>query len=82
MRLRWQTVLDSAVWAAVLLLALWGPTAAADTPPSSATQVPGTTLEAQARDEGTSLAPWLIGSGVAAAAAVAVGGTALRRRMQ
>ena len=41
---------------------------------------PGTTLEAQARDDEGSLAPWLIGSGVAAAIAVGAGGLVLRRR--
>ncbi|MGH9084337.1 MAG: DUF1775 domain-containing protein [Acidimicrobiales bacterium] len=41
---------------------------------------PGTTLEAQARDDGGSPAPWLIGSGVAAALAVGVGGMLLKRR--
>ena len=75
-------MLGIVVWVSVSLMAPWGPTVGADTPPSSTAQVPGTTLEAQARDDGTSLAPWLIGSGVAAAAAVLVGGTALRRRMQ
>jgi uncharacterized protein YcnI len=43
--------------------------------------LPGTTLEAEERDDGnTSAAPWIIGSGVAAAAAIAIGGTILRRR--
>jgi hypothetical protein len=43
--------------------------------------LPGTTLEAQERDDGsTSPAPWLIGSGVAAAAAVGIGGLVLKRR--
>jgi len=42
--------------------------------------LPGTTLEADARDDGTSPAPWLIGSGIAAAVAVAVGGSLLKRR--
>lgn len=42
---------------------------------------PGTTLEAEERDDGNgSPAPWLIGSGIAAAAAVAIGGTLLKRR--
>lgn len=43
--------------------------------------LPGTTLEAEERDDGTSPAPWLIGSGIAAVAAVAIGGTLLKRRM-
>ena len=41
---------------------------------------PGTTLEAEARDDGGSPAPWLIGSGIAAAVAVGVGGILLQRR--
>lgn len=45
--------------------------------------LPGTTLEAQERDDGnTSAAPWIIGSGLAAAAAIAVGGTILKRRQR
>lgn len=43
--------------------------------------LPGTTLEAEERSDGTSPAPWLIGSGIAAVAAVAIGGTLLKRRM-
>lgn len=49
-------------------------------PTGTTDRLPGTTLEAQERDDSTSLAPWLIGSGVAAAAAVAIGGTILKRR--
>jgi hypothetical protein len=41
---------------------------------------PGTTLEAQARDDGGSPAPWLIGSGIAAALMVGIGGMLLKRR--
>lgn len=41
----------------------------------------GTTLEADARDDGTALAPWLIWSGVAAGASVLIGGLLLKRRM-
>jgi uncharacterized protein YcnI len=42
---------------------------------------PGTTLEADQRDDGTSSpGPWLIGSGIAAVVAIAVGGTILQRR--
>lgn len=45
--------------------------------------LPGTTLEAQERDDGnTSAAPWIIGSGLAAAAAIAIGGTVLKRRQR
>jgi uncharacterized protein YcnI len=40
-----------------------------------------TTLEAQERDDGTtSAAPWIIGSALAAVAAIAIGGTILKRR--
>ncbi|MGQ0832154.1 MAG: hypothetical protein ACT4OV_10800 [Microthrixaceae bacterium] len=57
-------------------------TTTSSTAPSggSTESLPGTTLEADARDDGTSPAPWFIGSGVAAAVAVAVGGTLLKRR--
>jgi periplasmic copper chaperone A len=44
-------------------------------------ELPQTTLEAQERDDGnTSAAPWIIGSGIAALAAVGIGGTILKRR--
>jgi uncharacterized protein YcnI len=40
-----------------------------------------TTLEAQERDDGsTSAAPWIIGSALAAVAAIAIGGTLMKRR--
>ncbi len=43
--------------------------------------LPGTTLEAEQRDDGnTSAAPWIIGSGIAALVAIAIGGTILKRR--
>jgi hypothetical protein len=43
--------------------------------------LPGTELEAEERDDGTtSSAPWIIGSGLAALAVVGVGGTILKRR--
>jgi len=43
--------------------------------------LPGTTLEAEERDDGnTSAAPWVIGSGIAAVVAIAIGGTILKRR--
>lgn len=43
--------------------------------------LPGTTLEAEQRDDGgTSAAPWIIGSGIAALAAIVIGGTILKRR--
>lgn len=42
---------------------------------------PGTTLEAEQRDDGTSSpAPWLIGSAIVAIVAIGVGGTLLKRR--
>ena len=42
---------------------------------------PGTTLEADQRDDGnTSAAPWVIGSGLAAVAVVGIGGLLLKRR--
>lgn len=47
----------------------------------AADDLPGTTVEAAQRDDGTTnAAPWLIGSGVAAAVAVGVGGYVLKRR--
>ena len=47
----------------------------------SSERLPGTTLEAEERDDGgTNAAPWIIGSGIAAAVAVGVGGTILKRR--
>lgn len=43
--------------------------------------LPGTTLEAEERDDGnTSAAPWVIGSGIAAVVAIAIGGTILKHR--
>lgn len=43
--------------------------------------LPGTTLEAEERDDGTTdAAPWVIGSSLAALAAIAAGGTYLKRR--
>lgn len=44
--------------------------------------LPGTALEAEARDDGgESIAPWVIGSGVAALVAIGMGGLLLKRRM-
>lgn len=41
----------------------------------------GTTLEAEQRDDGDNdAAPWIIGSGIAAAAAIGIGGWILKRR--
>ncbi len=83
--------------AALALGGAWAPlqaTAAAPGPSGShapavtATSVatteslPGTTLEADARNDDTNAAAWLIGSGVAAAVAVAVGGSILNRRVR
>jgi uncharacterized protein YcnI len=48
---------------------------------STSRALPGTTVEAEERDDGDSNpAPWLIGSGLAAAAAIAGGGLWLRSR--
>ncbi len=44
-------------------------------------ELPGTTLEAANEGDGDSAAPWLIGSGIAAIVAIAVGGYLLKRRM-
>ncbi|MEO7573650.1 MAG: hypothetical protein ABIX10_14555 [Acidimicrobiales bacterium] len=58
-------------------------TATTEAPATSTTgrDLPGTTLEAQERDDGnTSAAPWIIGSGLAALAAIGIGGTYLKRR--
>jgi hypothetical protein len=45
--------------------------------------LPGTTLEAEQRDDGTtSAAPWLIGSAVAAAVVVGLGGLFLKSRTE
>jgi hypothetical protein len=61
--------------------------AAGQTDPTSTTvperteRLPGTTLEAEERDDGTtSAAPWIIGSGVLALLAIGLGGTLLKRR--
>jgi hypothetical protein len=48
---------------------------------STTDELPGTTLEAEERDDGnTSAAPWIIGSAIAAVLAIAIGGTLLKRR--
>jgi hypothetical protein len=55
-------------------------TAAADDG-SDRKELPGTNLEADERDDGTTDTPaWMIGSGIAAVMAVGVGGTLLGRR--
>lgn len=59
------------------------PTTTAEDTAVSTTQdrQPGTTLEAEERNNGDdSLAPWLIGSAIAAVVAIGVGGTLLKRR--
>lgn len=46
-------------------------------------ELPGTNLEADERDDGTTDTPaWMIGSGIAAIVAVGVGGTVLGRRVR
>ena len=57
-------------------------TTSSTVPATSTTErLPGTVLEAEERDDGgTSAAPWVIGSGVAALAVVGLGGWLLKRR--
>lgn len=56
-------------------------TTTTEAPTTTESDLPGTTLEAQERDDGTtSAAPWVIGSGIAALAAIGIGGTILKRR--
>jgi periplasmic copper chaperone A len=53
-----------------------------DAPVTSTTaDLPGTTVEAANEGDGDAAAPWLIGAGLAAVAAVAIGGTLLKRGM-
>jgi periplasmic copper chaperone A len=48
---------------------------------STSSSLPGTTVEAEQRDDGgTNTAAWLIGSGIAALVAIGVGGLLLKRR--
>lgn len=49
--------------------------------PTTRDTLAGTTLQAEDRGDGGSPGPWLIGSGVAAVAVVALGGSLLKRRM-
>ena len=57
-------------------------TTTAELSPTTTERRPGTSLEAEERDDGsTSAAPWVIGSGVAALAAVGAGGYLLKRRV-
>lgn len=61
-------------------LHLFGAVAWAQVEPTTE-RLPGTSLEAEERDDGsTSAAPWVIGSGVAALAVVGLGGLFLKRR--
>ena len=56
-------------------------TSSSDPTTSTTERLPGTSLEAEQRDDGgTSAAPWVIGSGLAALAVVGVGGLLLKRR--
>ncbi len=56
-------------------------TSAVESTTTTGPDLPRTTLEAQERDDGnTSAAPWIIGSGLAALAAIGIGGTLLKRR--
>jgi hypothetical protein len=56
-------------------------TEATTTTEDEGSDLPGTTLEAEERDDGnTSAAPWIIGSGLAALLAIGVGGWILKRR--
>jgi uncharacterized protein YcnI len=56
-------------------------TEATTTTDDEESDLPGTTLEAEERDDGnTAAAPWIIGSGLAALVAIGVGGWILKRR--
>lgn len=48
--------------------------------PTTTEDLPGTTVEAANEGDGDSAAPWLIGAGIAAIVAIAVGGWLLKRR--
>ena len=59
-----------------------GPTTPTEAATTTTDDLPGTVLEAEERDDGEqSVAPWVIGSGLAALVAIGVGGTVLKRRM-
>jgi hypothetical protein len=63
------------------LLVGTGAAAAQDDPSAEDLDLPRTMLEAEQRDDGgTDAAPWVIGSGLAALAAVGIGGAVLKRR--
>ena len=55
-------------------------TTTSDPTTTTSRELPGTTLEAANEGDGGEAAPWLIGSGIAAAMAIAVGGYLLKRR--
>lgn len=58
-----------------------GSTTTEEADPPTTERPPGTSLEASQRDDGdASLAPWVIGSAVAALAMIGIGGYALQRR--
>ena len=66
-----------AVFAAVLVLL--SPVGAQEA--GDEERLPGTTLESTQRDDGDqSVAPWVIGSGIAALAIIGIGGTVVQRR--
>jgi hypothetical protein len=50
-----------------------------EAPTSTTADLPGTTVEAANEGDGDSAAPWLIGAGIAAIVAIAVGGWLLKR---
>jgi hypothetical protein len=67
--------------AVVVVVVLIGPAAAQGAAGEGEDRLPGTTLEANQRDDGgASLAPWVIGSGLAAVAMIGIGGTIAQRR--
>jgi hypothetical protein len=67
----------AALLVAVVVLA--PPVRAQDT--DTEERLPGTTLEANQRDDGeTSVVPWVIGSGIAALAIIGIGGWVVQRR--
>ncbi|MDP1818632.1 MAG: hypothetical protein Q8K58_01905 [Acidimicrobiales bacterium] len=64
--------------AATTTVAFVAPAGAQEDPPRR--ELPGTELEAEERDDGTTSAvPWVIGSGIAAVLLIGVGGTLLSR---
>jgi hypothetical protein len=53
--------------------------ATTEAPTSTTADLPGTTVEAANEGDGGSAAPWLIGAGIAAIVAIAIGGLLLKR---